>query len=181
MSFGTLSDGRFVAALSYSSEAEPFVFLVGKDSKSTPPWSCNAGPAELDVNGSDVWVHCIDPKSSDDRPRIHFWHTGDAGRTWTRAGALDEAIAMGRYAIGGGKLFLTGSVDGNVALLWVVARANGKWHAAEAELWARERTEDKWPGMVSKSIEWPSDAQSRLAASDDGSQLRSLASETMRF
>jgi hypothetical protein len=127
---------------------------VGKETKSIPPWSCNAGPAELDVNGSDVWVHCIDPKSPDDQPRIHFWHSGDAGGSWTRAGALDETIAMGRYAFGAGKLFLTGSVDGKAALLWVLARAGDKWSAASA-----------------KAVEWPSDTHARLVASDDGSQL----------
>ncbi|HVK65576.1 MAG TPA: hypothetical protein VM694_13930 [Polyangium sp.] len=151
-----LADGSFVVALSYGSEAEPFVLLSGNKgalSKSKAPWTCAGGPAEIDASGTSLWVHCMGPEEP---ARIHFWHSADLGKTWTRVGALGGAIALGSYALGGDKMYVTGTFEGQKARLHVIARGgDGKVSRSSAK----------------ETLGWPADMQPTLAASADGSTI----------
>jgi hypothetical protein len=136
MSHGVVS-GALVAALSYASEATPFEILTARKGepakRSAAPWQCSASPADLTVSGDDAWVHCIEPAPDKRPPRVHFWHSGDAGRSWSRAGALDGIIAMGQYAMSGSTLFVSGSFEGKGSRLIVITRGPGKpWTSAPA-------------------------------------------------
>ncbi len=157
-----LSDGTVVAALSYMAEGDPFLFYHGAPgnlTRSVAPWKCEAGPAEIEVSGSDVWVHCIDPANAQTSPRVHFWHGADGGKTWSRAGALDGMIALGAFGVAGGRLFVAGSFEKKRAVLQVVERdAAGKWGTRAAQ------------GVDA----WPADAVIHLGVSADGSNVAIL-------
>ncbi|MDI1443144.1 hypothetical protein [Polyangium sp. 6x1] len=155
----SLAEGSFVVAQSYGSEAEPFALLTGKKgalSKSKAPWTCAGGPAEIDASGTSLWVHCMGPEEP---ARVHFWHSADLGKTWTRVGALDGAVALGSYAMAGDKLFVTGRFEGQTARLHVVSRgSDGKFSRSSAK----------------GNLDWPADVQPILAAASDGSQIALL-------
>ena len=133
-----------VGASSYGSDAKPFTVFYGKPGEITTsraPWSCGGGPAELESSGKDVWVHCGDPHSPTAKPRVHFFHSGDGGRTWKKRGGFQGAVALGAYAVGGSQLFVNGSFQGKA---WTLS-------------------------SVKDAPSWSGGAQ--LAASPDGSQL----------
>lgn len=157
-----LSDGTVVAALSYASDSEPFLIYRGKSgqlARAVAPWACSAGPAEIDAVGPDLWVHCVDPEAPEEQPRNHFWHSNDAGRTWTRIGAIDGMIVMGQHAEGGGALFVSGSFERKEAALQVVRRGNDGHFGATA---------------AAGSLDWPKDTRVAMAAAADGSSVAIL-------
>lgn len=168
---GTMSHGfaagTLVAALSYASEATPFEVLTARKGesprRSAAPWQCEASPAELTVSRDDAWVHCIEPGSDKRPPRVPFWHSGDAGRSWSRAGALGGMIAMGQYAMSGSTLFVSGDFDGKGSRLHVISRGpGGAWVSAPAA--------SPPDGKAARDVE-----ARAVVASDDGQQIVVLA------
>jgi hypothetical protein len=161
-----LPKGRFAAVLSYTSSDRPFRLFTGSQgqppTEAALPWACSASPADIESVGAAVWGHCLDPEAPENKLSVHFWHSPDGGVTWSRAGALPDAIALGRYAVSESRLLLATS-KGKSPLL-VREHAAGAWKETKAAL-------AKGDGA------WPKAALAAVVASSDGHHVALIGQE----
>ncbi len=134
--------GTLVATISYASEETPFELVVarkGAAARRRPaPWTCVASPAELERSGDNLWVHCLDPSVGGDEMINAFWHSADAGSSWTRAGRVPMGYQM--YAIAGDTLFGVGWDKSKDSLtVTKFSRSGGEWVFVTTPLGASKR------------------------------------------